>query len=73
MRMLEIVRNTAARLHCRSRHRAMVADLDALSDRQLDDMGLWRGAIPATATEFLSAQGCPAPGDDGRTTTDRAA
>ncbi len=79
MKISEIVRDTTTRLRCRRLHLAMVADLEALSDRQLDDIGLWRGAIPTVSAEILSSQGCPSPArrpswrDDLETTTERAA
>ena len=78
MKMSEIVRDIVTRRRCRYRHRAMVADLEALSDRLLEDIGLWRGAIPAAAAEILSSQGCPVPArrapsrEDLEPTTDQA-
>lgn len=61
MKHSEIVKDAAARLQCRRRYRTMVADLDALSDRLLEELGLWRGAIAAAADEILASQGCPPP------------
>ena len=48
------------RLGCERRRRQLVRDLHALTDQQLLDVGIWRGAIPETAAQILSGQGCPA-------------
>lgn len=51
------------RRHWARRRRALVADLDSLSDRQLQDLGLWRGAIRDAAADLLARDGCAARND----------
>ena len=63
MKIHDTVRAIATRLRCRRCHRAMVADLETFSDWQLQDIGLWRGAIPAAAAGMLASQNCEPPVD----------
>lgn len=37
----------------------MLADLDALTDRELLELGVWRDAIAVVTDDTLSHQGCP--------------
>ena len=47
-------------LDCAERRRQLIAGLHDLSDQQLRDVGLWRGAVHEAAAHILSSQGCPA-------------
>lgn len=47
-------------LDCVQRRRELIAELCALNDKQLLDVGLLRGAIPEAAAKILAGQGCPA-------------
>ena len=48
----------ASRLHCDSARREAVRELSNLTDRQLDDIGLYRGAIRGAVDAQLVARGC---------------
>ena len=47
-------------LDCTARRRQLTTELHDLSDQQLRDVGLWRGAIHEAAAHILRGQGCPA-------------
>jgi len=49
---------------CWRRRRALIADLCALSERQLQELGLWAGAVAATAADLLARDGCTASNED---------
>lgn len=44
--------------HCARRRHLVTADLHSLNDRELQDIGIWRDAIPEMADELLSREGC---------------
>lgn len=48
------------RLRCARKRRQVIADLGSLSDLQLQDIGMWRGVIPAVTDDLVARQGCPA-------------
>jgi len=43
---------------CTNRRNEIVAGIHSLSDRELRDIGLWRGAIPETVERLLVGDGC---------------
>lgn len=43
---------------CMNRRNELVAGIHSLSERELRDIGLWRGAIPETVERLLAGDGC---------------
>jgi len=58
MSNINSVNDLSQQNYCTCKRHELIADLDTLSDRQLQDFGLWRDAIPDTATRILAHQGC---------------
>ena len=48
-------------LDCTARRRQLIAELDDLSDQQLRDVGLWRGAIHEAAAPHSARSGVSGP------------
>jgi len=44
--------------YCTCRRHLLITDLCSLSDRELQEIGIWRDAIPQIAEELVSRDGC---------------